>query len=207
MGAGGLARDTAVVIDAVGAPWTIAGFAAAAEEAAEDMRFGPILGDDDFLIENWTGRQVTIAVGQPAIRQRVVERYDAPGRFEFPNFLHPTMSYHEPSVRFGRGNVVAAGALLTTEITIGDFNWINLGVTIGHDAKIGNSNVINPGANISGYVEIGDGVLVGTGAQILERIRVGDGATVAAGAAVTKDVEPGTTVWGVPARPLRPPAS
>jgi serine O-acetyltransferase len=51
-------------------------------------------------------------------------------------------------------------------------------------------------------VNIGDGVLVGTGAQILQYINIGENAVVGSGACVVKDVEPGITVVGIPAKPL-----
>jgi serine O-acetyltransferase len=44
--------------------------------------------------------------------------------------------------------------------------------------------------------------MVGTGAQILQYCQVGDGAILGAGAVVLEDVEPWTTVVGVPARAL-----
>ena len=47
-----------------------------------------------------------------------------------------------------------------------------------------------------------EGVLVGTGAQVLQYVTVGEGATVGAGAVVTKDVPPGATVVGIPAKEL-----
>ncbi len=50
---------------------------------------------------------------------------------------------------------------------------------------------------------IGTGALIGTGAQVLQYLQVGAGAIVAAGAVVTRDVNPGTTVVGIPARPER----
>jgi len=50
---------------------------------------------------------------------------------------------------------------------------------------------------------IGDEVFVGTGARILGGITLGRGAVVGANAVVVHDVEPGVTVVGIPARPVR----
>ena len=46
------------------------------------------------------------------------------------------------------------------------------------------------------------GASVGSGATILGGVRIGRDATVGAGAVVTKDVEPGSTVVGNPAKPI-----
>lgn len=48
---------------------------------------------------------------------------------------------------------------------------------------------------------------IGSGAVVLAGVRIGAGATIGAGAVVTRDVAPGTTVAGVPARLLRPAAA
>ena len=45
-----------------------------------------------------------------------------------------------------------------------------------------------------------DGVVIGSGAQILGPIEVGEGAKVGANSVVTKDVPPGATMVGIPAR-------
>jgi UDP-2-acetamido-3-amino-2,3-dideoxy-glucuronate N-acetyltransferase len=47
-----------------------------------------------------------------------------------------------------------------------------------------------------------DGASIGSGALILGGVRIGAGALVGAGAVVSRDVEPGKTVVGVPARVL-----
>ena len=49
---------------------------------------------------------------------------------------------------------------------------------------------------------IGDRVVLCTGAKILGNVTIGDDVTVAANAVVLDDVEEGTTVAGVPARPV-----
>jgi UDP-2-acetamido-3-amino-2,3-dideoxy-glucuronate N-acetyltransferase len=50
-----------------------------------------------------------------------------------------------------------------------------------------------------------DGASIGSGAVILGGVRVGSGALVGAGAVVTRDVQPGATVLGSPARGTLPP--
>ncbi|CAB4883323.1 unannotated protein [freshwater metagenome] len=49
---------------------------------------------------------------------------------------------------------------------------------------------------------IGSDVHIGTGARVLGPVTIGDGARVGANAVVLQDVDPGTTVAGVPARVL-----
>ena len=56
--------------------------------------------------------------------------------------------------------------------------------------------------NLRGHT-IEDDARIGSGACLLPGVVIGRAATVAAGAVVTKDVEPGATVLGVPARPAQ----
>jgi UDP-2-acetamido-3-amino-2,3-dideoxy-glucuronate N-acetyltransferase len=52
------------------------------------------------------------------------------------------------------------------------------------------------------HTVVGEGASIGSGAVILGGVRIGAGALVGAGAVVSRDVEPGVTVAGVPARVL-----
>ncbi|MFN7341358.1 MAG: serine O-acetyltransferase [Opitutia bacterium] len=51
---------------------------------------------------------------------------------------------------------------------------------------------------------VGSDVVVGAGAVILGGISIGDGAVIGANSVVTRDVAPGSTVVGAPARPILP---
>jgi serine acetyltransferase len=74
-------------------------------------------------------------------------------------------------------------------------------VTLYHRVTLGNSG---PGDLAPA---LGDRVYVGTGATIIGEVTIGDDSAVGAGAVVTRDVEPFTTVAGVPARPRPLPRS
>jgi len=105
-------------------------------------------------------------------------------------------------IEMGIGNVICNGNIFTVDISIGNFNAVNLNCTIGHDVRIGNYNQINPAVNISGRVTIGDECLIGVGAIILERLTICSNVIIGAGALVTKDItEPGTYI-GIPARKI-----
>lgn len=57
-------------------------------------------------------------------------------------------------------------------------------------------------AGISGDCVIESDVLIGAGAIVLNGLRVGQGATLGGADCAVRDVLPGTTMVGVPARPL-----
>ena len=120
--------------------------------------------------------------------------------------MHPSARFDRASCTIGRGVLFACSAVATVNVHLADFSMLNFGSTVGHEGRVGRGSVVNPGANVSGGVTIGDRVLVGAGSVVLQYLSVGDDATVGAGAVVTKDVAPGVTVVGVPARPLRDPS-
>ena len=95
-----------------------------------------------------------------------------------------------PATRVGPGLAIFHGFGLV----------VNDGAVIGAEVKLRNGVVIGHKAAGGGCPVIGDAVDIGAGAIILGPIRIGSGARVGAGAVVTRDVSPGSTVVGNPAR-------
>ncbi|HWJ59745.1 MAG TPA: serine O-acetyltransferase EpsC [Sphingomicrobium sp.] len=95
---------------------------------------------------------------------------------------------------------------------IGRRFFIDHGFTvIGETAEIGNDVTIyqcvtlggtNPSAGIGGkrHPTLEDGVVIGSGAQVLGPITVGKASRIGANAVVTRDVVPGATMVGIPAK-------
>ena len=107
----------------------------------------------------------------PATKYSLVQRV-LPFGVEFPRLIHPNVEMSR-RIELGAGVVIGAGTILTVDITVEDYTWINLDCTIGHDAKLGSYSQLNPSVNISGHVTLGAGVEVGTGAIIIPGIKVG----------------------------------
>jgi serine O-acetyltransferase len=83
-----------------------------------------------------------------------------------------------------------------------------MGVVIGETAEIGDDCTLYHGVTLGGtswnkgkrHPTLACGVVVGAGAKILGPIVVGDGAKVGSNAVVVKDVPPGATAVGIPAK-------
>lgn len=207
LGTSGLAREMAMLVEMVNArtcAWRFLGFVGPdASKVGKTLGLGPVLGDDAWLLDQNLEADLLCGIGYPKVREKVMRPYlQQTGRFGFPNLIHPSANLDFRRVELGMGNAVTAGCSFTCDIEAGDFNLFNLNMTVGHDARIGRFNVFNPSVNVSGNVRIGDRVLVGTGCQILENLTVGDDATLGAGAVVRTNVPVGTTMVGVPAKPL-----
>lgn len=85
-----------------------------------------------------------------------------------------------------------------------------MGVVVGETAEIGDDSTLYHGVTLGGttwkkgkrHPTLGKGVVIGAGAKVLGPITIGDGAKIGSNAVVVKDVPPGATAVGIPARIL-----
>lgn len=205
-GVGGFGREVLALIqniNQVEPEWNVLGFFDDGYEKGLIINGYPTLGTVDDLNRWKTEIAVAICIGNPVVKKKVFNKIHNP-RVSFPTLLHPSVWIGDNNfVEMGKGCIVCAGNLITTNVRIGDFVILNLGCTVGHDTVIHDYAAFMPSVNISGEVVIGEGVYVGTGAKIINQLEIGEYAIVGAGAVVSKSLPSHCTAVGVPAKPIK----
>lgn len=158
----------------------------------------PVLGGTNWL----KGRDdiaAVVAVGQPTIRQELMERLELWG-VALTSLLHPS-SLVGPGTSLGVGSILCPGTVLTRDIRLGRGVIVNYGAALGHDAQIGEFSFIAPGVHVAGNVTVGARCWIGVGSSIVQGVTMGADVVIGAGAVVVSDLPNGVTALGVPARP------
>ena len=204
LGGGGLAAEVLALIDlGVLAGYSVRGFVAPDRDSSVLSRLNPELtwlGTDEIASRAYTDDQVFPGIGSPQVKQRLAHGHWK-GRLLDSSLIHPSS---EVSTRatWGVATLVLGLSSIGVAASLGKAVLIDRHVAVGHGTRIGDFCSIYQGAIISGDVDIGAAAAIGAGAVILPGVRVGRGVLVGAGSVVTKSVPPGTTVIGVPARPI-----
>lgn len=203
LGAGGMGRtiyDMARENPDCGVLYNVGGFIDDNLNALDGFQnYPPIVG----TISNYTPQADDIfvcSIGGPS-RRPCIESLLSRGA-EFYTMIHPTARIGT-NVRIGRGCYIGAFTTVAADAQIGDWNFIQSYTIIGHDVRIGDWNRIDSYVMCVGGTLIGTECVVNTAAVLNHNVAVGDGAHVGACSFVINSVEPGTTVFGNPARRLK----
>lgn len=205
LGGGGHASDVLATLEHINAArrtWNVIGVADDSAEPRLDRftrRGVPFLGSIDQALQRCGKARFLATVGYPEGRRRVAERALRAGIR--PATLIDPRAVVGTDTEIGEGCVVL-GTRISPMCRIGRFVYVASATIVGHDTVVGDFSSLMAGCIVSGDVTIEEGVLIGISASVIEKRHIGARARVGAGAVVAKDVEAGTTVVGVPARPL-----
>ncbi|QJR34118.1 acetyltransferase [Gemmatimonas groenlandica] len=204
-GAGGLGREVAQILEDINAcesRWSVRGFLSD-DIALHGTISGdlPIIGSSEWVRARTTPVAVVVAVGNPALKHRLVQRVRSP-LTTFPTIVHPSVVMGR-RVSLGEGTVVGAGAVFTVDIRVGAFVTVGIGCTVSHDDVLCDYATLAPGVNISGNVRVGEGTDVGTGSQVIQGVSIGEWSIVGSGAVVCRDLPANVTAVGVPAKTIK----
>lgn len=209
VGAGGFGREVVDIIEAINDTaaepiWALRGVIDDAPSTENLQRLTDrsveYLGTVSDALATPARPAFIVGVGNPAARESLASTLEAHG-FGAATLVHPsvTMGSH---VTLGPGSVLCAGVRITTNVVIGKHVHVNLNATIGHDSRLGDYVSVNPLASVSGDCVVEDHVLLGVCASLINGVTVGAGSVVGGGACAVRDIPPGVTAVGVPAKPL-----
>lgn len=142
----------------------------------------PIIAEKDFSPTVYTA---VLAIGNLFLRKKIYE--SLPKETQFPVIIHPTAQVNETSI-LGKGSIVMANAIVSCDITIGDFCVIDRAANVGHDCKLGSYVHLAPMSVLSGNVTVGCLVYFGTQSAVREGIAITDVSTIGMGGIVVKDI-------------------
>lgn len=165
-----------------------------------------VLTYGDWLAEEGEEHQISLAIANSNIREKLAKRCEGDGVGFFEVRAGNVVELDD--VVIGQGAILCPFVTLTSNLRVGQHFHANLYSYVEHDCVIGDFVTFAPGVHCNGNIMIEDHAYIGAGAVIKQGVPgrplvIGRGAVVGMGAVVTKDVPAGATVVGNPARPLQ----
>jgi sugar O-acyltransferase (sialic acid O-acetyltransferase NeuD family) len=147
------------------------------------------------------GSCVTIAVGEPYIRQKLYEKLTELA-LHLASVISPK-SHISGLAMVGDGAIIAPFCSVQATARIGKNVAVNTASIIGHDVVVGDNAVLASMVNLGGDVSVGAQAFVGMGALVKQGVSIGESSIVGMGSVVYNDVPDGMIALGNPARVVR----
>lgn len=143
-------------------------------------------------------RHAIVAIGVNPSRLEVARRVEAAG-LKLASAIHPLAAISR-SARLGKHLIIGPRATICVHAAVADHVVISAAAIVEHDNSIGEAAFLHSAVRLAGAVHVDSLAVVGVGASIIPGRRIGRGACVEDGAVVIRDVPPGATVSGAPAK-------
>lgn len=156
-------------------------------------------------VARYPDAQLVLCAGKGAVRERIARRLAGHGvdGGRYATIVHPSATLAGDTA-VGPGCIILAGVVATAQVVLGEHVVAMPNVVLTHDNRIGPYATLCAGVVLGGSVVVGRAAYVGMAASVREGIAIGDGSLVGMGSVVVRDVGPGETWLGVPARPVQP---
>jgi sugar O-acyltransferase (sialic acid O-acetyltransferase NeuD family) len=145
--------------------------------------------------------EVTIAIGEPAIRKKVCKEVEDAG-YALAVLVHPCVVIPESTI-IKPGVTVCANAFIACNCILGTNSYVQPHAQVSHDCVLGDHVVISPSANLAGFVTVGEGSFIGMGALVKENTSIGQWTIIGMGSVVYKDLGDEVVAIGNPARVIK----
>lgn len=201
-GAGGFGREVACLISNINKQkiiWNFIGFFDDGIKKGNTNQYGVILGGIDEL-NSWNkDLAIVVAIGTPSIVVNLISKiYNT--RIDFPNIIaNDIICMDTSSFSMGRGNIIMFQSLVSYNVSIGDFNFLNCGASLGHEVIMGSYNSLMSYVKISGEVTIGDTNYFGVCSVVLQRNNIGNNTTIGTNSVIMRKTKDYSTYLGNPA--------
>ncbi len=162
------------------------------------------IGDDSVIYANATNRE-EVTIGKRAVIQSGASIGDNGFGYLQIKGKHvkiPQVGTIEigDDVSIGSNVTIARAALDKTIIASGV--KIDNHSHIAHNCTIGENSMLIAYAKLAGGVKIGKNVMIAEDVGVTDHVEIADNCMVGAASNVYKSLEPGTIVWGSPAKPI-----
>lgn len=187
IGSGGLGREILGIIQSINRKkktWDFIGFYD--DNLSDDLVNGyPIIDEIETLNSIKEELHICIGIGNPKVKELLYQKIINPNIL-YPTIIQPSVQiYSNDTVRLGKGIVIGANCVLTVNITIADFVYLNTSCVISHDTEIGNYTMVMPTVAISSGAKIGKRVYIGNGTKIDYPIVIKDDSIIKSGAVLS----------------------